>query len=124
MSKEDYSASSNDADETGLHSVDPQPLKRKPWWKLGGQDFSFVSVNAGYTRNVNSASSSDTNFKTVETLGNHVYETEDAKEIYKPIEGYEGSHRFDPSFQWTPEEEKALVRTVSSLTPCFCRFLS
>jgi hypothetical protein len=31
---------------------------------------------------------------------------------YKPIESYEGFHRFDPNFDWEPEEERKLVRKV------------
>jgi hypothetical protein len=112
MSKETYPANINDVDESALQSVDPQPTKSKPWWKLGGKDNSFVSVNAGYTKTAISTSSSDTKLDAVENLGHHVYETEDAKEIYKPIAGYEGSHRFDPAFQWDPAEERKLVRTV------------
>lgn len=45
------------------------------------------------------------------------------KEIYKPIEGYEGAHRFDSSMKWSVDEEKRLVRTVSILLPS-CRFAS
>lgn len=33
---------------------------------------------------------------------------------YKPIEKYEGAHRYDPLFQWTEAEEKRLVRRVSA----------
>lgn len=32
---------------------------------------------------------------------------------YRPIAEYEGAHRFDPSYQWTENEEKRLVRRVS-----------
>jgi hypothetical protein len=110
MSKEDYTADVKHA--SGLHIVDRDPIKRKPWWKVGGKDESFVSVDAGYARTVSPASSSETKLDSLEELGNNVWETEDAKEIYKPIEGYEGAHRFDPSFKWSPEEEKRLVRTV------------
>ena len=123
MSKQTYPANVNDADESGLQSVDPKPMS-KPWWKLGGEDYSFVSVNAGYTRSAISTSSSDTKLGAVENLGRHVYETDDTKEIYKPIAGYEGSHRFDPSFQWDPEEERKLVRMVSLSFPCFTHGLS
>lgn len=42
----------------------------------------------------------------------HVYEPPESREMYKLIQGYEGSHRFDPSLEWTEAEEKALVRTV------------
>lgn len=32
--------------------------------------------------------------------------------FYPPIEQYEGKHRYDPEFQWEPQEEKKLVRKV------------
>lgn len=32
---------------------------------------------------------------------------------YKPIETYEGLHRWDPEFEWDEKEEKKLVRKVS-----------
>ncbi|KAG6359835.1 hypothetical protein INS49_010888 [Diaporthe citri] len=31
---------------------------------------------------------------------------------YKPIPEYEGAHRYDPTFQWTENEEKKLVRRI------------
>lgn len=37
---------------------------------------------------------------------------------YKPIENYEGAHRYDPHYQWTEGEEKRLVRRVSA---CFAQ---
>ena len=33
-------------------------------------------------------------------------------EQYIPVDTHENKHRWDPSFQWTEEEEKKLVRTV------------
>jgi hypothetical protein len=42
-----------------------------------------------------------------------VFSDPDAALLYKPIEKYEGSHRFDPTATWTPEEEQKLVRTAS-----------
>lgn len=33
-------------------------------------------------------------------------------EYYKPIARYEGIHRYDPSFDWEPTEEKKVVRKV------------
>ena len=32
--------------------------------------------------------------------------------FYKPIERYEGHHRYDPDFVWEPEEERKVVRKV------------
>jgi hypothetical protein len=123
MSKEAYPSHTTAIDESGLNNVYDQPTKRRPWWKLGGKDSSFVSVNAGYANTTFSTSSSDTKLDTDKDLGRHVFETDDTKEIYKPIEGYEGAHRFDPSFQWTQEEERKLVRTVSRRY-LNCHFLS
>lgn len=34
---------------------------------------------------------------------------------YKPIPEYEGAHRYDPTYQWTENEEKRLVRRVCVL---------
>lgn len=50
-------------------------------------------------------------------LGNHghVFEDSDTVDYWASIyekAQYEGRHRFDPNFTWTPEEEKKLVRKV------------
>jgi len=111
MSKNSYPADVKYVDDGGLQSTLPNPVNTKPWWKIGGKDYSFVSVDAGYPKTVDSASSSDTALNV--SLDHNVYETDGVKDVYKPIEGYEGTHRFDPSFQWDPQEEKRLVRTVS-----------
>lgn len=31
---------------------------------------------------------------------------------YRPVDSYEGLHRYDPDFEWAPEEEKRVVRKV------------
>lgn len=33
---------------------------------------------------------------------------------YKPSDGWEGLHRYDPDFTWEPSEERRLVRKVSN----------
>lgn len=112
MSKEEAYAAAEvkDIEQRGFDNADVLPTKTKPWWKFGGKDYSFVPVNSGYST---TASSSETNLDSSEKLGRNVYETEEAKDIYKPIEGYEGAHRFDPKLKWSPEEEQRLVRIVS-----------
>jgi MFS family permease len=40
------------------------------------------------------------------------------KDAYAPIAKYEGRHRWDVDFQWTPEEEKKIVRKID-LRICF-----
>lgn len=32
--------------------------------------------------------------------------------FYRPIDSYEGIHRWDPDFKWTQEEERRIVRKV------------
>ena len=34
------------------------------------------------------------------------------KDNYRPVESYEGIHRYDPDFVWEKKEEKRLVRKV------------
>jgi len=41
------------------------------------------------------------------------FETSGLEPYYKPIDKYEGRHRYDPDFGWEPEEEKRVVRKVS-----------
>lgn len=99
-------------DESGRQSVDPQVTRRKPWWKFGGTDYGFVTVNDGYDT---ASSTYESKNNSTESLGGHhnVFNNAESKEIYKPIKKYEGRHRFDPSYKWEPEEEKKLVKTVS-----------
>ncbi|KAL4817403.1 major facilitator superfamily domain-containing protein [Aspergillus spinulosporus] len=39
--------------------------------------------------------------------------TEDPR-FYKPIDTYEGLHRWDPDFEWTEEEERRIVRKIDA----------
>ncbi|KAL4771334.1 major facilitator superfamily domain-containing protein [Aspergillus nidulans var. acristatus] len=39
--------------------------------------------------------------------------TEDPR-LYKPIDTYEGLHRWDPDFEWTEEEERRIVRKIDA----------
>lgn len=41
------------------------------------------------------------------------YDTFGDEAFYRPIDSYEGRHRYDPKFQWGPHEEKKLIRKVS-----------
>lgn len=46
--------------------------------------------------------------------GRHVFEDDEFGQFYQPIDEFEGKHRFDPHAKWTPEQEAALVKRVSS----------
>lgn len=39
-------------------------------------------------------------------------ETDSLNSFYKPIDSYEGRHRYDPQFEWEAAEEKRVVRKV------------
>lgn len=43
---------------------------------------------------------------------NATFETFGDESFYKPIDNYEGKHRYDPTFEWEPKEERKLVRKV------------
>lgn len=43
---------------------------------------------------------------------NVAFETRGNESYYTPIDEYEGKHRYDPSFEWEPQEERKLVRKV------------
>jgi hypothetical protein len=40
------------------------------------------------------------------------FDTEGVESYYKPIEGYEGAHRYDPKYRWNKSEEKEIVWKV------------
>ena len=109
------------ADQTSQDSaVSPHAvnaLQTNPWWRFGGRDRSYIP-----TRNEPSKSSLDsfTDSRDIENENNadlSVFNDTKAYDIYKPIEKYEGRHRFDPRATWSDGEEKKLVRKVSGPQP-------
>jgi hypothetical protein len=52
-------------------------------------------------------------FDTAGKTRESAFDSESFDSFYKPIESYEGYHRWDPQFQWEAKEEKKLVRKVS-----------
>ena len=90
-------------------SVQRSQRPRK-WWHLGGKDVSFVTIDDGY-ETVSQTPSGSSSPSAAESQEN-VFVAPEALELYKPVEGFEGTHRFDPSATWTKEEERRLVRRV------------
>lgn len=41
---------------------------------------------------------------------------------YRPVDTYEGIHRYDPDFDWEPEEERKVVGKVISLLMITVRY--
>ncbi|KAG6116887.1 hypothetical protein E4U13_001565 [Claviceps humidiphila] len=83
----------------------------RKWWQLGGEDVSHLPIDADHGL-VSSISS-------LEKASKQQSQTEsrpvvpEAHEVYKPVDGFEGAHRFDPAAKWTDEEEQALVRKLN-----------
>lgn len=40
------------------------------------------------------------------------FDTSGLETHYKPIDAYEGAHRYDPEYTWNPADEKKVVRKV------------
>lgn len=85
-----------------------EPAKPPKWYHLFGKDISHVSVDAGYDTSSETSSLDESTVRP----DHNVFEAPEATEIYKLVEGYEGTHRFDPSATWPAEEEKKLVGRV------------
>lgn len=43
------------------------------------------------------------------------FDNDSLESFYKPIDEYEGRHRYDPEFEWDAKEEKRIVRKVCTL---------
>lgn len=95
-----------------LEATTSPSTRTQPWWKLGGKDYSHVSIDDGLL--TSETSSLDSDDDRIVKKRNSVFQAAEAVDLYKPVEGYEGSHRFDPKTTWTEQEEKALVRKVST----------
>lgn len=90
-------------------------VRRRKWYQLGGKDFSHVAVDLGYENASETSSLHDDDISFVKHRHN-VFEDKAAADIYRPIEGYEGAHRFHPEATWTEAEEKAIRRKVRCCT--------
>ncbi|KAI4217421.1 MAG: hypothetical protein LQ351_000016 [Letrouitia transgressa] len=75
-----------------------------PWWKFGGRDRIFIPTQEQTTK---SGPTDDD-----ATADESVFSNAKAYDIYKPIEKYEGRHRFDLNATWSEDEEKKLVRRL------------
>lgn len=89
----------------------PQP-RHNPWWKFGGNDQSFIPSQQHKSEPSLASSQEDDELNYDNNIHGSVFSDSRAKEFYKPIEKYEGRHRFDMHATWSDDEEKKLVRKV------------
>lgn len=52
-------------------------------------------------------------FSTKATRGATFEHDDTSERFYKPIDSFEGIHRWDPDFEWEPKEEKRVVRRIN-----------
>lgn len=57
-------------------------------------------------------SGSDSDSSIFQTREGITFDTAGLESHYKPLDSYEGAHRYDPKFAWEPSEEKRVVRKV------------
>lgn len=88
-------------------------LRASKWWKFGGGDRSFVPIQATPSKSSLASSHEDSYGWDENNADSTVFSDARAAEIYKPIEKFEGRHRFDLHATWSEDEEKKLVRRVS-----------
>ncbi len=106
------------------YSVDPKTrhsapdesprIRSNPWWRFGGEDRSFVPSHISTSRSSLSSQDED-ELGNENTIYGSVFSDSRAQEFYKPIEKYEGRHRFDMHATWSDDEERKLVRRASFL---------
>ena len=91
-------------------------LQTNLWWKFGGKDRSFIPTRSETSKPSLDAFNDPRDIENENTADDSVFNNPKAFDIYKPIEKYEGRHRFDPRATWSEGEEKKLVRRVSNST--------
>ncbi|KAL8677724.1 MAG: hypothetical protein Q9186_005877 [Xanthomendoza sp. 1 TL-2023] len=106
---------SSQDDSLGVRQRRGSALNTNPWWRFGGKDRSFIPTRAenATSKHTLDNQKDDRDIEDEVNLDDSVFNNPKAFEIYKPIENYEGRHRFDPRATWSEAEEKKLIRRVS-----------
>lgn len=91
-----YTEKGSQDDSSIKHHI--SAFRADPWWKFGGRDRIFIPTREETSKR--------------EPEDESVFSNVKARDIYKPIEKYEGRHRFDVNATWSDNEEKKLVRRV------------
>ena len=89
------------------------PRRANAWWNFGGRDRIFIPSRLKGSESTFKDFQGDRTVESDHNLDGSVFSDPRAIETYKPIESYEGRHRFDVHATWSDEDEKRLVRRVS-----------
>ncbi|KAJ5641256.1 hypothetical protein N7490_005256 [Penicillium lividum] len=71
-----------------------------------------VSVGQKDSPGASVSDNSDRESQQVRIYENATFQVKEGHEFYRPIDSYEGIHRWDPEFEWTEEEERKIVRKI------------
>ena len=107
-----YTESSSQDDSVGRQRRG-SALDTNPWWKFSGRDRSYIPTRSEPSKSSLETVNDSRDIENEDNPDDSVFNNTKAFDIYKPIEKYEGRHRFDPRAVWSISEEKKLVRRVS-----------
>ncbi|PYH93786.1 MFS general substrate transporter [Aspergillus ellipticus CBS 707.79] len=75
-------------------------------------DDTKKTPDVGLKSGSSSSSLAISDHRAIKYVGDGAFDTSEDPRFYKPIPEYESAHRWDPYFEWTEEEEKALIRKI------------
>lgn len=80
----------------------------------GDEKTAKSSISEKDSQGISSQDESDKELQKTQYAGEGgTFDAGEGHQFYRPIDSYEGLHRWDPDFQWTEDEEKKIVRKVN-----------
>lgn len=80
----------------------------------GDEKTAKSSISEKDSQGISSQDESDKELQKTQYAGEGgTFDAVEGHQFYRPIDSYEGLHRWDPDFQWTEDEEKKIVRKVN-----------
>ncbi|KAJ5749660.1 hypothetical protein N7533_006688 [Penicillium manginii] len=80
-----------------------------------GPEISADEKNLNIVSGAVSTDDSDKEFQQTRQIdGKSTFNSGAGHHLYRPIDSYEGIHRWDPDFEWTENEEKRIVRKIDA----------
>ena len=107
-----YAYEREELPDTSLGQHKLTTLETNKWWQFGGRDRSYIPTRDQTSKSSLDAFNEPGGFDADNNADDSVFNDVKAFDIYKPIENYEGRHRFDQRATWTDAEEKKLIRRV------------
>ncbi|KAJ5676182.1 Major facilitator superfamily domain general substrate transporter, partial [Penicillium macrosclerotiorum] len=83
---------------------------------MGIEDKNAVEVSASQKESPTNSTidASDTEVQQSKSHNGGTFQVREGRHFYRPIDSYEGIHRWDPDFEWTEKEERRIVRKIDA----------